>query len=159
MAPTVRVASAADLESLVLLAAAFRDHLGQSTPSDANLRTSIERLLKDPGTDFLLAYSAEGMPLGYVQCRYRYSLWASALEAEIEDVFVVREVRRRGVGLHLVRCAVARATVRACRSIGLNTNERNDGALALYRKLGFVAERALWHGGRQLWLQRMLGTG
>jgi hypothetical protein len=26
----------------------------------------------------------------------------------------------------------------------------------LYRKYGFAAERTLWNGGRQLWLQRGL---
>jgi len=40
------------------------------------------------------------------------------LEAEIEDVFVVREARRRGVGQRLVVCAIARSTAKGCRSLG-----------------------------------------
>jgi GNAT superfamily N-acetyltransferase len=58
------------------------------------------------------------------------SLWTSALEAELEDVFVVNEARRRGVGRRLVEFAIAHALARGCRAIGLNTNERNIGALA-----------------------------
>jgi ribosomal protein S18 acetylase RimI-like enzyme len=153
---TMRMASDVDLDPLVCLATAFRDHLGQSTPSDASFRKSIAILLQDTGTEFFLACDVRGAVLGYVQSRYRYSAWTSALEAEIEDVFVVHEARRCGVGLRLVEFAIARATDRGCRSIGLNTNERNAGALALYRKLGFVSERAHWEGGRQLWLQRSL---
>jgi ribosomal protein S18 acetylase RimI-like enzyme len=152
----IRVARATDLDVLVRLAAAFRDHLGQVRPLDVDFRTSIVMLLKDAGTEFFLACGAQGMALGYVQCRYRYSAWTSALEAELEDVFVVQEARRRGVALRLVEFAIARATVKGCRSIGLNTNERNENALALYGKCGFAAERALWNGGRQLWLQRWL---
>jgi ribosomal protein S18 acetylase RimI-like enzyme len=158
MNPTIRVAREADLDALVHLAAAFREHLGQSLPSDVEFRHSLARLLKDAGTEFILACDALGAPLGYVQARYRYSPWTSALEAELEDVFVVPQVRRRGVGLELVQFAMARAIARGCRSMGLNTNERNEGALALYRRLGFRAERPRWQGGRQLWLAKALKT-
>jgi ribosomal protein S18 acetylase RimI-like enzyme len=155
---TIRMAREADLESLVRLAAAFRDHLGQSTPSDAAFRASIAALLQDAGTEFFLAWDAQQGAIGYVQARFRYSAWTSALEAELEDVFVVPEARRRGVGLRLVQFAIARANERACRSMGLNTNERNEGALALYRRLGFRSERPRWQGGRQLWLNKPLET-
>jgi ribosomal protein S18 acetylase RimI-like enzyme len=155
---TIRMAREADLESLVRLAAAFRDHLGQSTPSDAAFRVSIAAFLQDAGAEFFLAWDAQQGAIGYVQARYRYSAWTSALEAELEDVFVVPEARRRGVGLRLVQFAIARANERACRSMGLNTNERNEGALALYRRLGFRSERPRWQGGRQLWLNKPLET-
>jgi ribosomal protein S18 acetylase RimI-like enzyme len=155
----VRLASAADLEALVSLATAFRDYHGLVEPSEADFRTSIARLLQDRDTEFFVAWSAYGgTSLGYVQSRYRYSAWTAALEAELEDVFVVQTARRRGVGRQLVACAMARATAKGCRTIGLNTNERNTGALALYQQLGLAAERARWHGGRQLWLTKVLAT-
>jgi GNAT superfamily N-acetyltransferase len=153
---TIRIASVVDLGVLVRLAVAFRDHIGQSTPSEAELCASIALLLRDEDTEFFLASDTTGTGMGYVQCRYRYSAWASALEAELEDVFVVREVRRQGVGQRLVEFAIARTVAKGCRSLGLNTNERNAEAVALYQRLGFVAERVRWQGGRQLWLQRPL---
>jgi len=155
----VRLASAADLEALVGLATALRDHIGLSALSEADLRTAIARLLQDKDTEFFLACSlCGGTSLGYVQSRYRYSAWTLALEAEIEDVFVVQDARRRGVGRQLVALAMARATAKGCRTIGLNTNERNTSALALYQQLGLYAERTRWHGGRQLWLTKVLAT-
>ena len=158
MDPMIRMASEADLESLIRLAVAFRDHLGQSTPSEAEFRTSIATLLQDASTEFFLACEGQGAVLGYVQARYRYSAWISALEAELEDVFVVPEARRRRVGLRLVEFAIARATEKGCRSMGLNTNEHNADALALYRQVGFRSERPRWQGGRQLWLNKSLET-
>jgi ribosomal protein S18 acetylase RimI-like enzyme len=152
----IHIASEADLDALVRLAVAFRDHVGQSTPSAAEFCSSIARLLHEASTEFFLASTSTGAAVGYVQCRYRYSAWMLALEAELEDVFVVREVRRRGVGQRLVTFAMARATAKGCRSLGLSTNERNTAAVTLYQRLGFVADSARWQGGRYLWLQRTL---
>ena len=153
----VRLAGPADLDALVRLAGAFRDQLGRTTPLDADFRASIAALLEDPGTEFFLAGSGPAT-CGYVQCRYRYSAWSSAPEAELEDVFVMPAARRYGIATRLVEFAIARAGNKGCRLIGLNTNERNTGALALYQRLGFGAERELWNGGRQLWLEKRLDT-
>lgn len=95
---SIRIASTPDLESLVQLAGAFRDHLQQSSPSNAEFWDAIARLLQDPDTEFFLAQDAQGIALGYIQCRYRYSAWVAGYQAELEDVFVLPEVRRQGVG-------------------------------------------------------------
>jgi len=146
-----------DLDALVQLATAFRDHLGQGTPSTIEFRESIAVLLKHPDTDFLIARGSEGSPLGYAQLRYRFSAWISGLAAELEDLFVYSGARRQGIGFDLVGSVIERAAQRGCRVIGLNTNERNEAALSLYRRLGFSApERALWRGARQLWLEKRI---
>jgi ribosomal protein S18 acetylase RimI-like enzyme len=155
---TIRIATKADLDALVQLAVDFRDHVEQSTPSAAEFRASIALLLGEASTEFFLATTPTGAAVGYVQCRYRYSAWRLALEAELEDVFVVREVRRRGVGQRLVAFAIARAIAKGCRSLGLSTNERNIAAVTLYQRLGFVADDMRWQGGRYLWLQRTLDS-
>jgi bifunctional DNA-binding transcriptional regulator/antitoxin component of YhaV-PrlF toxin-antitoxin module len=153
----VRIAAAADLDVLARLAGLFRDHLGRATPVDADLRASITALLQDPGTEFFLASSGPAT-WGYVQCRYRYSAWSSAPEAELEDVFVVHQACRHGAGVRLVEFAITRAAAKGCQSIGLNTNERmarhahvvrlsSKGQLVipapLRRKLGLKTGQAL----------------
>ena len=153
---TIHIASEADLDALVRLAVAFRDHVGERTPSAEEFCASLAVLLHDASAEFFLARPSAGAAVGYVQCRYRYSAWMLALEAELEDVFVVREARRRGVGQRLVAFAMVRATAKGCRSLGLSTNERNTEAMSLYQRCGFVAESARWQGGRNLWLQRTL---
>ena len=150
---TVRPATAADRPLLIGLAAGFRDHLGHATPSRDQLGAALTVLLADPSTQFVVAMEG-GAGLGYVQCRYRYSLWNDAPEVELEDVFVAAAARRRGVGRLLIDFALAEARRRGCRLACLATNERNLPALALYQGLGFSPARARWDGARQLWLER-----
>jgi ribosomal protein S18 acetylase RimI-like enzyme len=157
--PTVRTATGADLEALTGLAAAFRDHLAHTTPSVDDLAIGLARLLADPETQFVLALDGGGRPLGYVQCRYRFSLWTGSPDVELEDVFVTPSARRRGVGEALVRFVLAEARRRGCRLACLAVNERNLPALSLYEGVGFSPARARWQGGRQLWLERPLEAG
>ena len=86
-------------------------------------------------------------------CDSAFSLWVSAHEAQIDDLFVRAEIRGRGVGARLLAESLERARARGCRVVGLNTNERNTAALRLYQRAGFAAERSRWSGGRQLWLE------
>ena len=135
---------------------AFRDHSHEGRLSDAEVASSVERLLVDPMTDFLLAFTDQGDALGYVQLRYQYSLWVSGSLAQLEDLFVVSSFRRRGIGLQLLHAAAARASERLARCIWLNTNERNLDAVRLYTRAGFSSARQRWQGGHQLWLERAL---
>src|SRR5882724_335309 len=153
---TIHLASEADLDALVRLAGAFRDHVGPSTPSATSCCASMAVLLHDASAGFFLASTPTGAAVGYVPCRDRYSAWMLALEADLEDVFVVREARRHGVGQRLVASAIARAAAKGCRSLGLSTHERNTAAVSLYQRFGSVAESAPRQGGRQLWRQRTL---
>ena len=133
---------------------AFRDHFGERAPSGREIAASVARLLGDPDTEFIVAQSDAGEFLGYVQARYRYSVWLSGSESQLEDVFVSRSSRGTGVGLRLLEAAMVQAQKRGCRFVGLNTNERNADALRLYARAGFSAARERWQGGRQLWLTR-----
>ncbi len=150
-----RVAGPADADSLVSLASAFRQYLQQEEPSDAVLRQNFPRVLADPNAQFVLAEES-GVALGYVQLRYRQSVWVGGWEAELEDVFVVDAARGRGVGRQLLEFALDRARQRGCVAVGLNTNERNAGAVTFYECHGFKAGRARWDGGRQIWFVRSL---
>jgi ribosomal protein S18 acetylase RimI-like enzyme len=152
-------AGSSDLEALVTLAVAFRDHLGQADPAEVDFRAAFAALLAEGSADFVLARTATGVALGYAAVRYRPSAWEHGRVAELEDLFVIAAARRRGVGRRLVQAVLSAAAARGCRKVGLQTNERNAPALALYRRLGFTAERARWEEGRQLWLERRLASG
>lgn len=147
-----RLAGAGDGARLAGLVVSFRDFLGRDEPATASIEASLARLLGDPDTDFILCCVGD-RAIGYAQLRYRFSLWCSGVEAQIDDLFVEGEARGRGVGAQLLAAAVARARQRGARVVGLTTNERNAEALRLYQRAGFAADRPRWDGGRQLWLE------
>jgi GNAT superfamily N-acetyltransferase len=134
----------------------FRDWYGVAWPPEESFRSSIERLLAEPTTEFLLgAPSEDASPAGVCQLRFRHSVWTAAEDCWLEDLFVRESARGLGVGRALAEAAIERARERGSRRIELDVNDANPAALALYEHLGFSAwvERA---GGRNLLMRLRL---
>ena len=102
------------------------------------MRASVERLIADPATEFLLG-SVDGSspPRGVVQLRYRHSVWTGTDDAWLEDLFVRESARGTGLGRALTEFAFVRAAERGCARIQLDVNAGNAPAKALYESLGF----------------------
>lgn len=147
--PLIRLALPADLDSLVALHLEFRDSLQRATPTAGGFRESLTQLLPRPELAFFLA-TQQGRPLGYAAQRYVFSSWAQGEEALLEDLYVSAAVRGAGLGRRLVEAAIAHARQRGCRSMSLDTNEKNAASNAVYRRLGFTSARPRWQGGRQI---------
>jgi ribosomal protein S18 acetylase RimI-like enzyme len=155
-APSARawLAGPEEAETVAALLVAFRDHMGAGWPSDNAFLASVERLMEDLQTDFLLGAPDDDAPAaGVLQMRFRFSVWKAAPDAWIEDVYVAPAARRAGVGDALVARAIERAAQRGARRVELDCNERNAGALALYERHGFSA-RSKGSAGRDLFLGR-----
>jgi ribosomal protein S18 acetylase RimI-like enzyme len=145
-----------EAEVVARLLVAFRDHLGSDWPSENAFLASVERLLENRDTEFLLAApDDDSPPAGVLQLRFRFSVWKAADDAWIEDVFVREEARRAGVGDALVALAIERASGRGAKRVELDTNEHNAAALALYERHGF-STRSKGASGRDLLLGRPL---
>jgi ribosomal protein S18 acetylase RimI-like enzyme len=129
-------ADADDFDAVARVMARFRDHLGKSAPPDDEIRDSVERILADDRAQFLLA-AADEEPLGVCQLRFRWSVWTSAEDCWLEDLYVLPEGRRSGLGRALVEAALDSARERGCVRIELDVDEDNQPALALYRSCGF----------------------
>jgi ribosomal protein S18 acetylase RimI-like enzyme len=150
----VRLAGPGDARDVARLIAGFRDYYGEQLPDDETIRTVVERLLKDPRTEILLAGEP---PCGIAQLRFRLSVWTGTDDVWLEDVFVEPEQRRAGVGRELMAASLERARERGCARVQLDVNERNEAALALYRSLGFeTGSPRRWDGGRDLYFTRWL---
>jgi ribosomal protein S18 acetylase RimI-like enzyme len=150
----VWIATSADAASVTRLLGRFRDWFG-GEPSDDELERSVNRLLGDRNTDYLLAAESDGEAAGICQLRFRYGVWLTAEDCCLEDLYVADEARRAGLGRALVEAAIERAAKRGCRRIELDTNERNTQAIALYESVGFTA-RPDPEDGRNLFLRRRL---
>jgi ribosomal protein S18 acetylase RimI-like enzyme len=151
------IAELHEAEVVAELLVAFRDHMGVSWPSENAFLASVERLLEDRDTEFLLGAPGGDAPAaGVLQLRFRLSVWKAAPDAWLEDLFVSDEARRAGVGDALVALACERARERGARRIELDCNEANAPALALYERHGF-SPRSKGLPGRDLFLGRSLG--
>ncbi len=107
--PFIQIGGIGHLEDLIKLATSFRDELRRTEPSEEEMRESIRTLLMDGDAEFFVALDDAGDSVGFIQQRYRYSMWVSGQEACIEDLYVASESRRRNIGSILVEFAVARA--------------------------------------------------
>ena len=149
------VAQNDEAEAIAALLVEFRDHNGSDWPSDNAFLASVERLLEDRDTTFLLgSRDDDSPPAGVLQLRFRFSVWRAAPDAWIEDLFVRADARRAGVGDALIALAIERASERGARRIELDTKENNSAALALYERHGFSTRSKGGGTGRDLFLGR-----
>ncbi len=146
------VAGLDEAEAVAGLLVEFRDHLGADWPSDNAFLASVERLLEDRDTEFLLATpDDDSAPGGVLQLRFRFSIWKAAPDAWIEDLFVREHARRAGLGDALMGLATQRARERGAKRVELDTNEENTAALALYERHG-LTPHSKGGAGRDLFL-------
>lgn len=133
--------------------AAFRDFLGDSTPTTDQLIEGARRALEGELAEFVVV----GNPAhSYVQLRYIWSAWHLAEVCWVEDVFVSEEVRGRGVGRLLMDYVVQHAGDRGCVRLQLDANEANAPGTRLYQAIGFTNENPWWNNGRDLyWVRRL----
>jgi GNAT superfamily N-acetyltransferase len=132
--PEVRVAQPADAPRVAELMAAFRDHIDRDVPRDADIRATVDALLRDPNTEFLLAGE------GVCQLRYRLSVWTATEDCWLEDLYVSDGARGTGVGRALIEAAFERARARGCARVQLDVDFANTRAIEVYRAAGFGTE-------------------
>ena len=132
-------AEAADAADVARLIADFGDWWGKNVVPEDEVRASVERIMSGDDGEYLLG-AVNGAPVGVCQMRFRWSVWKSAEDCWLEDLFVREEARRFGLGRALVDAAVERARERGCKRIELDVNEDNTAARALYEACGFLTE-------------------
>jgi ribosomal protein S18 acetylase RimI-like enzyme len=134
----VWVAEPGDAPAVSDLLVEFRDWAGSNWPSDDMFRRSVETLLQDSRTAFLLGSSAHrAPPEGVCQLRFRLSVWTASEDCWIEDMYVREGARGTGLGRALLQAACEHARRRGCRRIELDVNEDNTPAIGLYQSVGF----------------------
>jgi ribosomal protein S18 acetylase RimI-like enzyme len=151
--PRVWLAQPHESAAVTRLIAAFRDHLRLGGPSDDEIAGGVERLLADPGTEFLLASAGDGAPpAGVAQLRFRYGIWRAGGDCLLEDLYVDESARGAGLGHALVEATIDRARERGCRRVELDVNESNEAAQRLYGAFGF-SSTSNTYGARDLYMR------
>ena len=146
-------ASAADAPAFGRLLHAFNVEFGESTP-DAHLIAERAAPLIERG-EITILFAGDG-PDGFAQLRFRPSLYTGALDAHLEELYVVPERRGHGLGRALLDAAMDCARERGAARIDLGTSEDDKAARALYESAGFTNFEGRPDGPRMLYYERDL---
>ncbi len=152
----MRKANMDDQESILTLVMGFRNYLNLESPSESEFRNGLKKLMSGNDAEFFVVTDDRKAIFGYILLRYRFSMWASGLEARIEDLFVSPSNRQKGTGKGLVKYAIQKAAEKGCVTICLDTNENNPVTMNMYTQLGFKAHKARWDNGKQVFFRRQI---
>lgn len=130
----VRVASPSDAQQIGRLLDDFNREFGEPTPGVALLARRVEQLIAGGETSVLLAGDA---PAGLAVLRFRPGIWSEGLECYLAELYVMPQMRGRGLGRSLMHRAIRLARERGADHMELGTGEQDVAARTLYESLGF----------------------
>jgi ribosomal protein S18 acetylase RimI-like enzyme len=131
----IRLATLDDVDAIGRLLHAFNVEYDEPTPDPPQLAARFLTLLGKGDTSVLL--SGDG-PDAIAVLRFRDSIWSQALECYLAELYVVPQLRGRGIGRALLEAAIEHARERGADFMDLGTSEDDVAARALYEKLGFT---------------------
>jgi ribosomal protein S18 acetylase RimI-like enzyme len=151
--PRVRKASAADAAVVARLLHDFNTEFDEPTPEVAELADRYAELLESGEVTVLLV--GDG-PEGFAQLRFRPSVYAKALDAYLEELYVIPSLRGHGLGRALLEAAMEVARDRGAVHIDLGTSETDTAARGLYEGAGFTNREGKPDGPVMLYYERDL---
>ena len=149
----VRLATAADAERIGQLLHDFNTEFDDFTPGAEWLSGRMAELIEAGEATVLLVGEPEAQGLALL--RYRPSLWKDALDAYLEELYVVPDRRGQGMGRALMEATIELAREHGAWEMHLGTSEDDVAARALYESLGFI-NREGPDGPVEYWYEREL---
>ena len=140
----VAVVTEEDLGELLPLMRGYCDFYETST-SDEALMTIATTLIEEPETDglqFIARDPQAGQALGFATLYWSWSTLRGTRIGVMNDLFVVPEARRRGVGELLIEACLVAVRERDAGVLTWKTALDNHTAQSLYDRMG--AEREQW---------------
>jgi len=142
-----RLATPEDADAVAELLHAFNEEYEVPTPGVDVLR---ERLVELLGGNATFAVLAGSPPVGLALVTLRSNVWYQGPVALLDELYVVPQLRGRGIGSSLVAEVVGRARQLAVELVEINVDEGDVDAQRFYVRHGFRAvdpdsgERALY---------------
>lgn len=149
----VRRAAAADAGDVARLLHDFNLEYDEPTPSVERLTETLTGLFEAGEITVLLAGTG---PDGVALLRLRAALWAQGLEAYLQELYVVPDLRGRGIGRALLEATMDVAREAGATGIDLNTGETDTAARALYESAGLTNREGSPDGPSMLFYEREL---
>ena len=100
---------------------------------------TLTQLLAEPQRGAAWVADDQGKLCGYLIAVLVLSLEHGGLMAEVDELFVLPEVRGRGLGAQLLAAAEAALAARGCVRLQLQLGVENEAARAFYARRGYSA--------------------
>lgn len=131
-----RLASTGDGTTLARLLTDFNREFDAPVPDDATLSRRFERLLGEPTVLALLAETTEAV--GFALVTMRPTPYHDGPLAQLDELYVVPELRGRGVGTKILTEAITSLRAHGVHEMHINVDEVDDGARRFYERHGFA---------------------
>jgi GNAT superfamily N-acetyltransferase len=132
----VRLAGVDDIAALGALMVEFYAEAELSLTRTAAERT-FQALLAAPAQGGAWLLESDGQPAGFVVLTVSFSMEYGGLRGFVDDFFVARRYRRRGLGGLALQAVKSECTRRGVRALLVETGPGNRDALSVYRRAGF----------------------
>jgi GNAT superfamily N-acetyltransferase len=131
-----RLATTADADEVARLLDAFNAEFDTPTPGPAVLADRLRSLLADERTFAVLAGSpSEAVAL----VTLRPNVWYDVPVALLDELYVVPELRGRGIGTAVLDLVVTTARARGVELVEINVDDDDIDAKRFYERHGFSA--------------------
>jgi GNAT superfamily N-acetyltransferase len=146
----VRVATTGDARDVAVLLDAFNTEFDAATPGVTVLEARLRDLLP---TSSMFAVVAGEPPVGLALVSLRPNAWFDGPVALLDELYVVPDLRSRGIGTELLTAARAEARGRGAELMEINVDSPDVDARRFYERHGFscvepdTGEVALYYWG------------
>jgi ribosomal protein S18 acetylase RimI-like enzyme len=137
----IRAATRADGRALVPLVEQYWKFEAIEGFDAARIGALFERLAAQPSLGHAWIATVDGQPAGYLLAVFVFSLEYQGLTAEIDELYVMPQYRRLGLGAKLLTTAEKSFREGGCTVAFLQIGRDNADARAFYRRHGY-ADRA-----------------
>ena len=133
----IREARTQDLPTLLRMMRSLAEHPPAIPFDEGEVRAAVETFLAHPelGQAWLLWLSEK--PAGYVILTLGYSFEFRGRDAFIDELYIVPEFRRMGLGRRAMEFAEEKARALSVNALHLEVDRGNDPAVELYRRAGY----------------------
>jgi len=152
-APQVRRATPGDAPGVARLLHDFQAEFDEPSPGVETLEERYGELIRNKEMIVLLVGDN---PDGFAQLRFRPWVYSAGLHCYLEELYVVPELRRNGLGRALLEAAMGTARGEGAENMELSTSEDDEAARRLYESAGFINREGGPDGPVMLFYERDL---
>lgn len=126
-----------DIEQILVLIQDFYQHFDYPY-IESEKRLTLEDLFERPTAGRIYLIQKEQKIVGYVFLSFYFSIEFGGRTAFIDELFVLPRDRGQGIGSKVINLIEQKCLELNLKAIHLESERTNEGATALYLKLGFV---------------------